>query len=221
METWLLITIIVVTVVVIGVVVMMMMGGDEEEKKDMNKIIDLDDKATLDKISKEGLTVWMGWPMNAMIADEGKEGYSWIFDDKCDDILAVDILDGPPAMDEKKEEKPAEKEEGGDEKKEEKRLRDGHEEKEGEEKAEKKDAPKEGGDAKTYMSFTGKKAGECKFSMAYADATSETFADATGGDDKPKVVSFDVQVVDKEAKEGGDDKKEEKKEEGGEEEKAE
>merc|ERR1712241_815649 len=125
-----------------------------------------------------------------MASDEGKEGFSWIFDTQCDEILSIDILEGPPAMDEKKEEKKPEKKEEGE--KEEKRLRDGHE---GEKEGEKEEKPEKKGDAsKTYMSFTGKKAGECKFSMAYADSTNETFEDATSTEDKIKVVSFDVQV---------------------------
>ena len=192
METWLLITIIVVTVVVIGVVVMMMMGGDEEAAAaEMHKTIDLNDPKVLGAVQEDGVQLTVGATEYLQVADAGKKGFSWIINEECNDIVDVEILEGPPMKEEAaaaEEEKPAEKEEAADEKKEEKRLRDGHEEK-GEEKA--APAEEKGEETQVYMSATGTNAGSCNFTMVYA----ESWDFAKDSDENATSISFNITVA--------------------------
>ena len=83
-------------------------------------------------------------------------------------------------------EKEEKAEEGEKEEKDEKKLRDGHEK--AEEKAEEKPEMDQ-----VYMSATGKAAGECTFSMAYAE--SWDFEEGAENAEDAKVISFNITVA--------------------------
>ena len=87
-------------------------------------------------------------------------------------------------------EKEEKAEEGEKEEKDEKKLRDGHEK--AEEKAEEVADEKPEMD-QVYMSATGKAAGNCTFSMAYAE--SWDFEEGAENAEGAKVISFNITVA--------------------------
>merc|ERR1712014_516866 len=112
---------------------------------------------------------------------------SWILNEDCDDVLAIELLEGPPMKEAAAEgEKEEKAEEGEKEEKDEKKLRDGHEK--AEEKADEKPEMDQ-----VYMKATGKAAGNCTFSMAYAE--SWDFEEGAENAEGAKVISFNITVA--------------------------
>merc|ERR1719208_327935 len=155
METWLLILIISISVIVVGVVVWMLFFSAEEEAAAEVEIASLDDKKTLDALTKDGLKLMKGDKKFMSISDDGAEGFSWILDtDSCKGVADFEVLPGKPGAEPAKEEKA---EEGGDEKAEEGDAKEGEEKEGGDEKKEEKPAEK----PLTYMSATAVGDGSC------------------------------------------------------------
>merc|ERR1712010_309153 len=125
------------------------------------------------------------------VGDAGKKGFSWILNEDCDDVLAIELLEGPPMKEVAAE--GGEKAEEGEEK-DEKKLREGDEKPEMDQ---------------VYMSATGKAAGNCTFSMAYAE--SWDFEEGAENAEDAKVISFNVTVAEaaeEEAADGAEEKEE-------------
>ena len=103
MEWWLWLVII-ASVLVVGVVLYLLLAGDEEEEQkeekmqggDKHKNVDLNDPEVLKALRTDGLVVHVGRPTHLMVADDGADGYSWIMNQSCDDIVKIELLDGPP-----------------------------------------------------------------------------------------------------------------------------
>ena len=199
-----------VSVLVVAVVIIMLMSGDEEEAAEekvaeQHDTIDLNDPKVLKALSADGASVAVGETVYFQVGHAGEKGFSWIVNEDCDGILAVETLDGPPLKEEKAEEgdeKKDEEAEEKDEKKDEKKLR--------QDKDEEKDEKAEEGDEKKeldqiYMSATGEKAGNCTFAMTYAESWD---GDLKSLEDDAKVISFDVAVTEAAAEEEEEAKEE-------------
>merc|ERR1712079_138533 len=139
----------------------MLLVGDDEEATEkaaapMHDTLDLNDAKVLKALAEDGLQAVVGETQFMQVGDQAKKGFSWILNEDCEDVLTVEILEGPPLKEEKaaEEEKPAEEGDEKAEEKDEKKLRDGDE----------KELDQ------IYMSATGAKAGNCTFAMAYAEA---------------------------------------------------
>ena len=206
METWVLIVII-ASILVVGVILYLVLaGGDEEQaeekKGEMEDTLDLNDPKVLKALSEDGLQVTVGQTQYLQVGDAGKKGFSWILNEDCDDVLAIEILEGPPMKeaaaegDEKKEE--AAEEGDKKEEKDEKKLR-----------AEKEEAAEEKPEMdQVYMSATGKAAGNCTLSMAYAE--SWDFEEGAENAEDAKVISMNVTVAEAAKEEAAADGEEEK-----------
>ena len=215
MEWWLWL-IIIGSILIVGVILYMLLaGGDEEEAveeekvAEMEDVLDLTDKKTLQALAKDGFQLTVGETQYWSASEpETREGYAWIFNEDCKDLMKIEILEGPPMKEAAAEgdEKDAKKEEG-DKKEDEKKLRDGHEpSKEDKAKAEEKI---KAGDT-VYLGVTGTKAGECTFAAVYTESW-DWKLDAEEQDKDAKLVKFELNVSEA-AKEGDDKKAEEKKE---------
>merc|ERR1719468_1459202 len=179
------------------------------------KIIDLDDKDTLAKLSKSGLTVAIGAPTYMSISGDDQKGYSWIInEDACAKIADVEVLDGRPTAEKKEgDDKDKDSEDKDEEKKDEKKLRQDDEKDDEKKSDDKKDDDAADEDNKTYMSMTGKKEGECKFQMVWAESWDSDWEEPKTWPEDAKVVELDVVVR---AASDKEEKKDEKKDEEGE-----
>ena len=169
-----------VSVLVVAVILFMLLAGGEEEAAEenaaaMHDTLDLNDAKVLKALAEDGLVAVVGETQFMQVGDHGKKGFSWILNEDCEDVLTVEILEGPPLKEEKaaEEEEPAEEEEA--EEKDEKKLRDG----DGEEMDQ------------IYMSATGAKAGNCTFAMAYAEAWD---GNVTAIEEDDHLITFNVTV---------------------------
>ena len=207
MEWWLWL-IIIASILVVGVILYMVLaGGDEEEAveeekvAEMEEVINLNDKKTLEGLYKDGIQLTVGETQYWSVSEPEVKGYSWIFNDECKPFMNTEILEGPPMKKEKAEgEEKEAKEEEGDAEKEEKRLRDGHKKKEIADKM-------AAGDI-VYLAVTGEKAGSCAFAATYNESW-DWSVDAEEQDPDARFFKFDLTVF--EAAEEGDDKKAEEK----------
>uniref|UniRef100_A0A7S3I6V3 Uncharacterized protein n=3 Tax=Choreotrichia TaxID=141411 RepID=A0A7S3I6V3_9SPIT len=200
-------------VIVLYVLYTLLFGGSDEEvaEEQMEKkehiMVDLDDAKVLSALEKDGLKVGMAMPTHLMVSEDGEKGFSWILneDSDCSKILDIEVLDGPPKMDEAKEGDEKKDEDKDEKKDEEKKLRQDDEKKDDdkEDDAEKKDET-----PKTYMALTGKKEGTCTFQMAYAESWDYDWEDKETWPEATKVIQFDITVAKEDAK---DEKKSEDK----------
>jgi hypothetical protein len=186
------------------------------EDQHEHKIVDLDDKKVLAALEKDGLMVHMGHPSHLSISGDDQKGYSWIInEDSCAKIADVEVLDGRPMM-RKGGKKDGEKKDGekkdGDEKEDEKKLRQDDKKDDEKKSDDKKDDDAEDEDDKTYMAITGKKEGECKFQMVWAESWDSDWEEPKTWPEDAKVVEFGVMVM---AAEKDEEKKDEKKDEEG------
>ena len=216
METWVLILII-ASVILVGVILYMVLAGGEEEAAEeekvaeMEEVLDLTDKEVLKGLAKDGFKLTVGETAYWSVSEaQKKEGYSWIFNEDCDGLMSVDILEGPPMKEAaaEGEEKEAEKEEGAEEK-EEKRLRDGHS-KPSEEDKKKAQERAEAGET-IYLAVTGAKAGSCTFAGVYNESWDWT-VDRDEQAEDATFVTFDLTVAEA-AEEGAKEEAAEEKDE--------
>merc|ERR1712079_158997 len=106
----------------------MLLVGDDEEATEkaaapMHDTLDLNDAKVLKALAEDGLQAVVGETQFMQVGDQAKKGFSWILNEDCEDVLTVEILEGPPL----EEEKPAEEGDEKAEEKDEKKLRDGDE----------------------------------------------------------------------------------------------
>merc|ERR1719223_1423599 len=151
----------------------------------------------------------MGHPSHLSISGDDQKGYSWIInEDSCAKIADVEVLDGRPMMrkDGKRDGKKDGEKKDGDEKEDEKKLRQDAKD----EDAKDEDAKDE--DDKTYMAITGKKEGECKFQMVWAESWDSDWEEPKTWPEDAKVIEFGVMVM---AAEKHEEKKDEKRDEEG------
>ena len=208
MEWWLWL-IIIGSVILVGVILYMLLAGDEEEAveeekvAEMEDVLDLTDAEVLKGLAKDGFQLTVGKTVYWSVSEaEAVKGYSWIFNEDCDGLMSVDILEGPPMKEEAAEgdEKEAEKEEGAEEK-EEKRLRDGHSKPSDEDKARAKERADAG--ETIYLAVTGAKAGSCVFAGVYNESWDWTIDRDEQAEDAT-FVTFDLTVAEA-AEEGAEE----------------
>lgn len=142
-----------------------------------------------------------------MVSEDGEKGFSWILneDTDCSEILDIEVLDGPPKMDDAEKEGDEKKDEKKDE---DKKLRQDDDKKDDDKKDDEK---KEDETPKTYMALTGKEEGTCTFQMAYAESWDYDWEDKETWPEATKVIQFDITVAKEEdAEKKSEDKDAEK-----------